>query len=402
MPERDHEPCSSFILRLLGDAEVAYVCELCPEDTIKSTVDRTEQVNSALTSHCRCDSHAERVRQVMSMQRNEMIAWAAKLQHRLELLSDRIWQMNVQSKLFHILLNHRVWEVAKFSYGHLKAEAELLVSQRENKERRVSLTLAIWKALCIASPDNIENNYHWWNTWHMSGWRRGKARMQQTNEIQAVLSSILPFLGYISDVQSELGGQFEVMPFKAYHHANSATVRYGSKVVPYAIASSAGDRVHMCDVCEEGFLTQEDVQAHCDSAKHKGQIDQIRAVQCTWGAKIQTQMDNLPWAPWQLEVQSQMFWILLYENVWKWDFKKAKKGEVVAVIHDHQTQERVHLVGLMAWKALCLAKFSSNNGSFMAWREWVSGGWKEYKNEMCNSNGLDIIVSHVHPYLDTW
>jgi hypothetical protein len=79
-----------------------------------------------------------------------------------------------------------------------------------------------------------------------------------------------------------------------------------------------------------------------------------------------------------------------------------KQHEVESLIAAAQTvDEQPHLVSLLAWKALCLAQFSQSKDSqelrqfCVEWHERVPSGWNEYKTEMRNSNGLDILVSHM-------
>jgi hypothetical protein len=263
MPESksERDPCSSFILRVPEGADVVYVCQLCPAATINARVNQATTADTALRFHCNSSSHVERVNEVKRMQRDEMIVWTAKLLHRMESLSMGAWQRHVQGKLFHVLLNYRAWDIADFSYEHLKLEAELLISQHENNERMVQLALAIWKALCMASlnpeRDDQKNNYYWWTAWYTSGWKCCKSQFHESREIQTILLSVVPFLRHISHVQSFASKNSEAMPFKAYQHANTTILQYEGNILPYSIARSDNISVHKCEVCEESILTQE-------------------------------------------------------------------------------------------------------------------------------------------------
>jgi hypothetical protein len=81
-----------------------------------------------------------------------------------------------------------------------------------------------------------------------------------------------------------------------------------------------------------------------------------------------------------------------------------KQHEVESLMIAAQTvDEQPHPVSLLAWKALCLAQFSQSKDSQELWQfcvEWhervpTGSGWNEYKTEMRNSNGLDILSSRI-------
>jgi hypothetical protein len=139
---------------------------------------------------------------------------------------------------------------------------------------------------------------------------------------------------------------------------------------------------------------------HCNDKHHIAWIQDIRQMQsnpttCTI-VELQLRVDQLGLKAWQTEVLAQLYWCLLYQ--FSHDnsaLTRMKAAETLLVKYEHL--ERVSLLELAAWKAVCIA--AKVNGCHHSWQEWYRGGWKGSKPGARTAREIGILVVSVVPFL---
>jgi hypothetical protein len=177
-----------------------YRCELCDKILPKLV----------LKHHCQSKSHVSRVKQVQRMQCNPAVRKTAAYQRRIDGLGLPAWQEDVQAKLYWVLLYQDVSERPQVI--QMKAAADAILAKYERMEIVSLLELAVWKAICIVSPQqpratttnshssksdcNVVQkfDYHTWQEWSRQGWKSVKASLRKSNEIGIIITLVLPFL----------------------------------------------------------------------------------------------------------------------------------------------------------------------------------------------------------------
>ncbi|KAL7573948.1 hypothetical protein ACA910_001959 [Epithemia clementina (nom. ined.)] len=75
-------------------------------------------------------------------------------------------------------------------------EAECLLDRYEQRERISLLQLAVWKYSCMADlPDHkLLTSLAAWKLWEKDGWKVGKKKHFQSNEVVILMDAVVPFL----------------------------------------------------------------------------------------------------------------------------------------------------------------------------------------------------------------
>jgi hypothetical protein len=126
-----------------------------------------------------------------------------------------------------------------------------------------------------------------------------------------------------------------------------------------------------------------------------------------WCAKLQCRMDQLADGQWKKDIQNSLSMALLNYQAWKVGGRRylaEHMRDPEVIIEEYEYRERVHILDLAVWKALCQLRTDAGkvkkDTDFHAWLDWKRRGWKAIKGEMRDSNDLDIIVTSVSPFLD--
>jgi hypothetical protein len=175
----------SFISYSSDGSNCSYRCELC---------DVTVGNDDAMDIHCSEREHDKRRKLVYNIQSNTVAFQCAQLQHRIDKLSVRSWQLVVQSQLYHILLTQSKHN-SKRKRQIRTAEAALL--KYERRESIAPLELAAWKTVCLVSDDDQmtkHKGYLSWTVWSTVGWKENKGALKDANAVGIISKAVLPFL----------------------------------------------------------------------------------------------------------------------------------------------------------------------------------------------------------------
>jgi hypothetical protein len=181
----DSNQYESFATYPSNGSTSLYRCELCDESMRGDCID----------THCCIKARDHRLNQWHVFTRHPPARACAELQHRADQLGLRAWRADVESKLFWILLN-----AANDRGGfQMIPSARALVEKYERRERMALLELAVWKAVCILHPERCDiavkrKGYLAQQNWARHEWREHKAALRTANEIDIVITCVLPFL----------------------------------------------------------------------------------------------------------------------------------------------------------------------------------------------------------------
>jgi hypothetical protein len=175
----------SFISYSNDGFNCSYRCELC---------DVTVDNDSAMDVHCNEREHENRLTLVQKLRKNDVSLKCAQLQHRIDKLSLRSWQLEVQSHLYPLLLNQTTKRNSETKRQMRSAEVALL--QYERRETIALLELAVWKGVCMVNDDHWtkRKGYLSWKVWSTVGWKENKDALQKSNAIGIIVMAVLPFL----------------------------------------------------------------------------------------------------------------------------------------------------------------------------------------------------------------
>jgi hypothetical protein len=188
-----HQDANSFFSQVPSADGIRYKCEICDVQLSSWGVRKR---------HEKDETHQDRMLQIIDMQENGLINECAKLQCRLDGLSDQTTVAELERKLYRVLLLHggsTGWPDAVDD--HL-TEVDHRITDCEQAEslriRMLLLQLAAWKAMCLGNPSKASEpkmTYHEWHFWSKQGWKARKQDMKDVNEIGIIVRAVRPFIG---------------------------------------------------------------------------------------------------------------------------------------------------------------------------------------------------------------
>lgn len=208
------------------------------------------------------------------------------------------------------------------------------------------------------------------------------------------------------------------MAFRAHEHLfrrvpaviRGGICRHESFITPhYDIVTGLS---YTCEICKEVTMKECEVDSHCAQNPHVSRVHQIQRMQqnpsVVQMAALQHRIEKLGLCAWQYEVQSKLYWILLYDGASNNDGTIAAAVDCDVLMYDAETlllkfeyRERLALLELAVWKAVCIAisENASEQKDYHSWQNWVREGWKENKITMRDANEIGITVASVSPFL---
>jgi hypothetical protein len=166
-------------------------------------------------------------------------------------------------------------------------------------------------------------------------------------------------------------------------------IRFSQVLLPIvkgALVSSCCHIHVLASLAADGSLQWEWINP--SQERVKGMTDRFQnicAVSTAQGAL--ERLERLETPAWRDAVQAALFRYLISN-----DTRLDLLNSAVHNLQDYERAERVAVLHLAVWKAMCL--YSS--------QEWPRSGWKECKAEQQNSRAMKIIVEGVSPFLEAF
>jgi hypothetical protein len=158
-----------------------------------------------------------------------------------------------------------------------------------------------------------------------------------------------------------------------------------------SVVSRAFPMQYECLLCNV-TLEEPHFNRHCQEQTHIQRMEEIRRMQgnpiTVRSAVLQLRIDQLGLKAWQSEVHDHLYWCLLYQftNV---TTANDRMTEAETLLGKFEHLERVSLLELAAWKAVCIA--TKDNGCHHSWQEWYDTGWKAAKPETRTAREIGIV-----------
>jgi hypothetical protein len=157
---------------------------------------------------------------------------------------------------------------------------------------------------------------------------------------------------------------------------------------------------YSCALCN--FTAVEPLfELHCKEEEHVCRVQAICLMQENRIARqcveVHFRADQLGLPAWRTEVFGQLYWCLLYQTSRDHDNNNKRMNAAKRVLFEFEHRERVSLLELAVWKAVCIAV--KDNGCHHSWQEWFRDGWKSCKPRVRAANEIGIIVTSVLPFL---
>jgi hypothetical protein len=189
--------------------------------------------------------------------------------------------------------------------------------------------------------------------------------------------------------------------FRTMPPANS--YRHESFIIPNYSIIGMSYKCELC--CEEGVMPEYELNNHCVRNPHVSRVNQIRQMQQNQSvaqcAALQPRIEKLGLRAWQYEAESKLYWTLLNNNA---DGARAAQwmAEAIAVIQKYEEMERISLLELAIWNAVCIGNPDNTmaKDDYHSWQDWFREGWKCNKSAMRKANAIAVIISAVLPFLD--
>jgi hypothetical protein len=87
----------------------------------------------------------------------------------------------------------------------------------------------------------------------------------------------------------------------------------------------------------------------------------------------------------------------LFANVCEADIAKEAFETTMARCY---LKERLNVLELVVWKALCLVQIPSTVKDLHEWNAWCRGGWKNLKPDVRHASGLAVVMSGIFPFIN--
>jgi hypothetical protein len=191
---------------------------------------------------------------------------------------------------------------------------------------------------------------------------------------------------------------------KAYRHAHRALPSYNSYQHPSLFEGNH------CVLCEKDLATDVDRNAHCHDVKHRGRVVVLFGLQkseiAMHCAMLQKRMDaEIPDRISHIPMQLDMYWILLncHPSAGVQWLPEALTKQSTAMVDEYVHKQRMGLLELAVWKAICLVRMQWSPGGttldYYAMQDCWRHGWKANKSATRNSNEIGIILQAVLPFM---
>jgi hypothetical protein len=112
----------------------------------------------------------------------------------------------------------------------------------------------------------------------------------------------------------------------------------------------------------------------------------------------QTQIESLGLPSWKCAIQAKMFDALFYHS--NPLSNTDHLNDVKVLLTKYHRMERISLVELAVWKAVCIGTCGTNQGH-LEWAQWTRHGWKRAKNETRQSNEIAVVIAALLPFVES-
>jgi hypothetical protein len=152
------------------------------------------------------------------------------------------------------------------------------------------------------------------------------------------------------------------------------------------------------------LATDRDQDDHCKEDTHQCRVKMLYGLQqsvlAMHCAMVQNRMDaEMPDPSSRIPIQLEMYWGLLNchkANGLSW----RPTGEATAMVDEYVLKQRMSLLELAAWKAMCLVSSAgATTPDCSRGQDWRRHGWKVNKSATRNSNEIGIILRTVLPFI---
>jgi hypothetical protein len=306
------------------------------------------------------------------------------------------------------------------------------------------------------------DSYHAWRDWTSHGWKQRKGEMRRCRDIDIILKAILPFLGNESEendndgddedsdvfahfspsddsddgdeVESDDSSSSEAydcdadcflddqlqddIPFRAYQHtARSWNTELTKKAAFLQVSivrhtHTGCKTTFSCELCRVEMTSEKDIARHCRESFHRSRAKQMLVMQrcpvTVWCAAIQCRLESfgakVAAEPWQVAIKNKLFWILLYAPAWtaSKDLTELhnRQSEVETMVRTREDEQRVFLLKLAVWKALCIGNPPPGaTGNYHGWCDWHRGGWKDSAIAHRSAPEINLVLAAIEPFL---
>jgi hypothetical protein len=166
-----------------------------------------------------------------------------------------------------------------------------------------------------------------------------------------------------------------------------------------------GKALFWCELCGK-MVRADQVHPHCADASHRTTWQGATNVQNSPLAfgfiNLHSRIEQLG-SNWQTEIKAQFYNSFLQRDLMGHSFDSAGAiKEANELVNLYESRERVALLELAVWKAICVAKFQPKQiQGYHEWLAWTWHGWKSEKSKTQGCNEISIVIAAVRPFIDS-
>jgi hypothetical protein len=167
------------------------------------------------------------------------------------------------------------------------------------------------------------------------------------------------------------------------------------------IAVKKSSTCHRCTLCQLDIPFAECTN-HIEDEKHKSAREALAKVAANEQILYKRRIEALSWES-RISKQHPTSTQAIYQAMLDYVTDcNAGKTAVTVLLGRWESIERVALIRLVVWKAMCIISVPHNMTfrTVLDCHAWVSSGWKVLKEEMRDSSSVKAVVSVVASYLD--
>jgi hypothetical protein len=241
-------------------------------------------------------------------------------------------------------------------------QVHTILDQLEQKERLSLLELAIWKAQCLLDMP-FKTEYVETLQWHSDKWKSNKLKHHGSNTGAIIVAAVLPFQ-------------------RVRHLPYTGPVDY----TQYAMCNKGLAEILQCIrfACPELLSLNENTSTLNSSSS------------------IVARSQTLGLEAWRDKVQASIFRCRAYDRLSMEDnaptTQQQRLERVHAILGRLEQKERLSLLELAIWKALCLLDMPAMT-DYMEARQWHTYKWQSNKSKYQRSNASAVIVAAVLLFL---